>query len=65
MKRLALFLLVFSSLQSYAQQDFEGTLFIDVIAVDSSEIPQMNFEIKLKGSQARMNIHLSNIEDYS
>ncbi|MFM1772956.1 MAG: hypothetical protein RLZZ71_2098 [Bacteroidota bacterium] len=65
MKRLVFFLLVFVGLKSQAQQAFEGTLFIEVLTADSSEIPQMDFEIKLKGSLARMNIHSENIEDYS
>ncbi len=65
MKRLVFFLLVFVGLKSQAQQAFEGTLFIEVLSADSSEIPQMDFEIKLKGSLARMNIHSENIEDYS
>lgn len=65
MKRIVLFLLVFAGSQMLAQQAFEGTLFLEVISADSSEIPKMEFEIKLKGSMARMNIHSSNIEDYS
>lgn len=65
MKRIVLFFLALSWLHTYAQQAFEGTLFIEVLSADSSEIPQMNFEIKLKGSKARMNIHSANIEDYS
>jgi hypothetical protein len=65
MKRILLFLLALSWLQTYAQQAFEGTLFVEVVSADSSEIPQMDFEVKLKGSMARMNIHSSNIEDYS
>jgi GLPGLI family protein len=65
MKRLVFFLLVFIGLKSQAQQAFEGTLFIEVLSADSSEIPKMDFEVKLKGSMARMNIHSANIEDYS
>jgi hypothetical protein len=65
MKRIVLFILAFTWLQSRGQQLFEGTLFIEVVSADSSEIPQMDFEVKLKGSQARMNIHSENIEDYA
>lgn len=65
MRRIVLLLLALSWLQAHAQQAFEGTLFIEVLSADSSEIPKMNFEIKLKGSMARMNIHSTNIEDYS
>jgi len=65
MKRIALFILAFTWLQSRAQQAFEGTLFIEVVSADSSEIPKMNFEVKLKGSLARMNIHSENIDNYS
>jgi hypothetical protein len=65
MKRIVLIILAFTWLQSRAQQAFEGTLFIEVVSADSSEIPKMNFEVKLKGSLARMNIHSENIEDYS
>ena len=65
MKRIVLLLLALSWLQAHAQQAFEGTLFIEVLSADSSEIPKMDFEIKLKGSMARMNIHSANIEDYS
>jgi hypothetical protein len=65
MKRIVLIILAFTWLQSRAQQAFEGTLFIEVVSADSSEIPQMDFEVKLKGSLARMNIHSENIEDYA
>ena len=65
MKRIFLLLLALSWIQTHAQQAFEGTLFIEVLSADSSEIPKMDFEIKLKGSMARMNIHSANIEDYS
>jgi hypothetical protein len=65
MKKLVLFLFAFGVLKSHAQQAFEGTLFIEVVSADSSEIPKMNFEVKLKGSMARMNIHSENIEDYA
>lgn len=65
MKRIALFILAFTWLQSRAQLAFEGTLYIEVVSADSSEIPKMNFEVKLKGSMARMNIHSENIDDYS
>ena len=65
MKRIVLLLLALSWLHTHAQQAFEGTLFIEVLSADSSEIPKMDFEIKLKGSMARMNIHSANIEDYS
>jgi hypothetical protein len=65
MKRIVLFILAFTWLQSLAQQAFEGTLFIEVVSADSSEIPKMDFEVKLKGSKARMNIHSENIEDYA
>lgn len=65
MKRIVLLLLALSWLQAHAQQAFEGTLFIEVVSADSSEIPQMDFEVKLKGNRARMNIHSENIEDYS
>jgi hypothetical protein len=65
MKRIVLFILAFTWLQSRGQQLFEGTLFIEVVSADSSEIPKMDFEVKLKGSKARMNIHSENIEDYA
>ena len=65
MKQLVLFLFAIGVLKSHAQQAFEGTLFIEVVSADSSEIPKMNFEVKLKGSMARMNIHSENIEDYA
>ena len=65
MKRIVLFFLAFVWLNGQAQQAFEGTLFIEVLSADSSEIPKMNFEVKLKGSMARMNIHSENIDDYS
>jgi GLPGLI family protein len=65
MKRILLFILVFVWFNSHAQKAFEGTLFIEVVSADSSEIPKMNFEVKLKGSMARMNIHSENIDDYS
>jgi GLPGLI family protein len=65
MKRIFLLLLALAWIQTHAQQAFEGTLFIEVLSADSSEIPKMDFEIKLKGSMARMNIHSANIEDYS
>jgi len=65
MKRILLFILAFVWFNSQAQKAFEGTLFIEVVSADSSEIPKMNFEVKLKGSMARMNIHSENIDDYS
>ena len=65
MKRIVFLLLGLVWLQVHAQQAFEGTLFIEVLSADSSEIPKMNFEVKLKGSMARMNIHSANIDDYS
>jgi hypothetical protein len=65
MKRIFLLLLALAWIQTHAQQAFEGTLFIEVLSADSSEIPKMDFEIKLKGSMARMNIHSANIGDYS
>ena len=65
MKRILLFILAFVWFNSQAQKAFEGTLFIEVLSADSSEIPKMNFEVKLKGSMARMNIHSENIDDYS
>ena len=65
MKRILLFILAFVWFNSQAQKVFEGTLFIEVVSADSSEIPKMNFEVKLKGSMARMNIHSENIDDYS
>lgn len=65
MKQIALLFLAFVWLQSQGQQAFEGTLFIEVLSADSSDIPKMEFEVKLKGSKARMNIHSANIEDYS
>ncbi|MEN9942716.1 MAG: hypothetical protein RLZZ91_717 [Bacteroidota bacterium] len=65
MIRIFLLLLALSWIQTHAQQAFEGTLFIEVVSADSSEIPPMNFEVKLKGSKARMNIHSENIEDYA
>jgi hypothetical protein len=65
MNRIVLLLLAFACLQGQAQKVFEGTLFIEVLSADSSEIPKMDFEVKLKGSMARMNIHSANIEDYS
>ena len=65
MRRIFLLLLALSWIQTHAQQAFEGTLFIEVLSADSSEIPKMDFEIKLNGSMARMNIHSANIEDYS
>ena len=65
MKRIFLLLLALSWLQAHSQQAFEGTLFIEVVSPDSIEIPKMNFEVKMKGSMARMNIHSANIEDYS
>jgi hypothetical protein len=65
MKQFVLSLLVFACLQCQAQKTFEGTLFIEVVSADSIEIPKMNFEVKLKGSMARMNMHSENIDDYS
>ena len=65
MKQFVLSLLVFACLKCPAQKTFEGTLFIDVVSTDSIEIPKMNFEVKLKGSMARMNMHSENIDDYS
>lgn len=65
MKRVVLFALVFTGLQCYAQKEFEGTLHIEVLTADTSGIPKMNFEVKLKGSMARMDIHSTNIDDYS
>jgi len=65
MNRIVLLLFAFACLHGQAQKAFEGTLFIEVLSADSSEIPKMNFEVKLKGSMARMNIHSANIEDYS
>ncbi len=62
---MTLFLLALVWFQGHAQQAFEGTLFIEVLSADSSEIPKMDFEVKLKGSMARMNIHSENLEDYS
>lgn len=65
MKRIVLSLIALSWFQGHAQQAFEGTLFIEVVSADSSDIPHMDFEVKLKGSKARMNIHSENIDDYS
>jgi GLPGLI family protein len=65
MKRFVLIILAFAWLNGQAQQAFEGTMYIEVVSADSSEIPQMDFEVKLKGSQARMNIHSENIDDYT
>lgn len=65
MKRFVLIILAFAWLNGQAQQAFEGTMYIEVVSADSSEIPQMDFEVKLKGSQARMNIHSENIEDFT
>ena len=65
MKRIVLLFFALVWLQTHAQQAFEGTLFLEVLSADSSEIPKMDFEIKLKGSMARMNIHSANIEEYS
>ena len=65
MKRIVLLLIALAGLQGHAQQSFEGSLFIEVLSADSSEIPKMDFEIKLKGSMARMNIHSANIDNYS
>jgi len=65
MNRIILLILAFAWIHSQAQQAFEGTLFIEVISADSSDIPHMDFEVKLKGSKARMNIHSENIDDYS
>jgi GLPGLI family protein len=65
MNRIVLIILAFAWLNGQAQQAFEGTMYIEVVSADSSEIPQMDFEVKLKGSQARMNIHSENIEDYT
>jgi hypothetical protein len=65
MNRIVLLILAFAWINSQAQQAFEGTLFIEVISADSSDIPHMDFEVKLKGSKARMNIHSENIDDYS
>jgi GLPGLI family protein len=65
MKSIALLFLAFVWLNCAGQREFEGTLFIEVSSADSIEIPKMNFEVKLKGSMARMNMHSENIEDYS
>jgi hypothetical protein len=65
MKRILLFIFGIMWLHCHAQKVFEGTLFIEVVSADSLEIPKMNFEVKLKGSVARMNIHSENIDDYS
>lgn len=65
MKSIALLFLAFVWLNCMGQREFEGTLFIEVSSADSIEIPKMNFEVKLKGNMARMNMHSENIEDYS
>ena len=65
MKRILLFTLLFAGIQGFAQKEFEGTLHIEVLSADSSGVPKMNFEVKLKGSMARMNIQSENIDSYS
>lgn len=65
MRQIVLLILALIWLEGHAQRAFEGILFIEVVSPDSIEIPKMNFEVKIKGSMARMNLHSENIDDYS